>query len=139
MTRLVGIVAQGGNYLDSTCAGKCSAGYYCSAGSGSATQNACPSGDKSVYCPAGSAEPVAVSPGYKAASGQTKQEPCPAGSYCSGGVQKDCPVGRYGSASGLFTAECSGECQAGCVALRIVAASGCAAACWSAKPNIATV
>ena len=103
----------GGTYLDSTCKGKCSAGYYCNAGSSSATQYACPSSDKSVYCPAGSAEPEAVSDGYKAVSGQTTQEPCAAGKYCRLGVERNCPVGKYGSASGMFASSCSGECTPG--------------------------
>jgi len=84
----------------STCNGQCTAGYYCTAGSTSATQNACGTGN---YCPAGS-------------SGATV---CPAGTYgstttlttssCTG----QCSAGYYGSSTGQTAATCNGACTAG--------------------------
>jgi len=55
--------ADAAGQTDAECEGGCLAGYYCPAGSASATQTPC--GHAAVYCPAGSAAP----------------ERCPAGSY----------------------------------------------------------
>src|SRR3989344_4975637 len=74
----------------STCNGQCTAGYYCTAGSTSATQNACGTGN---YCPAGS-------------SGATV---CPAGS--SGTT--NCAAGYYGSSTTNSVSTCNGACTAG--------------------------
>ena len=49
----------------SDCSGKCTAGYYCPAGSVSATANDC--GSAAFYCPEGSGAPVAVRAGYYSA------------------------------------------------------------------------
>ena len=66
-----------------TCSGICSAGYYCGAGSTSATQYT------AATCPVGS----------YCAAGTTAVQPCPAG--------------RYGSTVGLTSAICTGACTAG--------------------------
>ena len=41
------------------------------------------------------------------------QLPCPLGRYCSGGLQRACPPGRFGNVTSLPTAACSGLCAAG--------------------------
>jgi hypothetical protein len=43
---------------------------------------------------------------------------CPAGFYCTGGVRRACPPGRYGAESGLQSSACSGLCKEGCVGAR---------------------
>jgi hypothetical protein len=99
----------------SSCSGSCSAGYYCPAGSISATAFAC--GNNTVYCPAGAAAPLNVGVGNYSvgvsASTRDSQSVCAAGSYCSGGVSTSCPSGVYGNTSGLSSAACSGLCLAG--------------------------
>ena len=85
----------------SQCSGMCEAGYYCPAGSTSATANDCGSADK--YCPAGSGSPIDVSEGYYSGpedsneANRSEQTICPAGSYCIDGVKNECPAGTYGS------------------------------------------
>lgn len=78
-------------------AGQCSAGYYCTAGSTTPTENPCPPLN---YCPAGSSGPSPCQPGlllccctlkvpytgYYCAGSQGGPTPCPAGSYCPGGT-----------------------------------------------------
>jgi hypothetical protein len=87
------------------CTGPCSAGYYCPAGSTSATQIACPSGS---YCMEGAR--ASCPPGTTSASNATELSacaPCPAGSYCPGGAASiPCPAGSF-SATAAFTATCS--------------------------------
>jgi hypothetical protein len=41
------------------------------------------------------------------------QEGCEPGSYCVGGVKKDCPAGTFGRVARLKDAKCSGLCYAG--------------------------
>lgn len=72
----------------SNCSGLCSAGYFCDVASESNVQHAC--GSESVFCVAGSATPSNVSAGHysdgsSSPDRRTRQEPCPAGSYCDGG------------------------------------------------------
>ncbi|MBR3930134.1 MAG: hypothetical protein IKJ62_00970, partial [Alphaproteobacteria bacterium] len=97
----------------STCNGSCTEGYYCPEGSTSSTQNACSAG---YYCPAGSASQSpctgrtqysaakasacsTVSSGYYTtncnSSGNycTGQSQCTGATYCSGGIQYNCPSG----------------------------------------------
>ena len=113
-----------GECLDGGCVGPalCQEGYYCPAGSVSATQVSC--GSAAVYCPAGSPAPVAVSPGYfstgpsqelhlEDAYTRTGQQLCLPGSYCAQGVMRPCPEGTFGADAGLQTAACSGPCLAG--------------------------
>ncbi len=70
-----------------------------------------------VYCPAGSALPLVVRPGYYTAGGnattRSEQFPCPMGTYCALGVITECPAGRYGRAERLMTSACSGPCAKG--------------------------
>lgn len=108
-------------------------GWYCPAGSVSPYERAC--GDTSVYCPAASAAPTPVSPGYYTAAARfgnvtayadmpegenhmglrhTAQTLCEPGNYClSDGVRYQCPPGRYGSTPGLTVSSCSGPCLPG--------------------------
>lgn len=142
-------VCPGGRYggtkqmTNSSCSGACIEGWYCPAGSVSPYQNAC--GDPSTYCPASSAAPTPVSPGYYTVASfdnetafdmpngenhlglrHTMQTLCPPGYYClTDGLAYACPPGRYGAASGLTASSCSGSCQAGhyCEEASIVATS----------------
>ena len=123
-----------------TCEGKCQAGYYCTEGSASPTQNKCENdripGKKTgkkytnkVYCPPGSWEPTQVSegfycihtgieagamdiydPGLELCSAEI---PCDPGYYCSAGRKHPCPPGTFGWRHGLTTQLCSGLCAAG--------------------------
>lgn len=77
-----------------------------------------PCGNSTVYCPAGSSRPTAVSPGNytlggASESGRTAEEVCPKGRYCHQGVAVLCPPGTFGEQEGLDNAECSGPCPAG--------------------------
>jgi hypothetical protein len=62
-----------------------------------------------------------VTPGYysepEAETYDTRyfQSPCQPGYYCSGGVRKQCPAGRYGSTPLLQGEDCSGLCAPGYV------------------------
>ncbi|RYG67158.1 hypothetical protein EON64_08080, partial [archaeon] len=101
------------------CSGRCSAGYFCPAGSSSPTEKVC--GGRHVFCPEGSAQPIYAPAGRYTASivdnstgsVQTHSEPCAPGSYCMNGVQVPCPVGVYGNVDSLATASCSAPCRAG--------------------------
>jgi hypothetical protein len=82
--------------INESCSGECFPGWFCPAGSISATQKPC--GDTALYCPAGSGSPVHVTRGYYsvgavADSGaiidddlyklnRVAEEICPPGSYC---------------------------------------------------------
>ena len=113
---------------------QCTAGYYCLAGSISATQNECGLGN---YCPfgSGSATPcpagtygsttTLTSPvctdvctaGYYCLAGSTSatENECGLGNYCpsGSGSATPCPAGTYGSATTLAVSTCDGECTAG--------------------------
>ena len=59
-----------------------------------------PCGNVSVFCPAGSSAPTAVSVGYYTGGGSNAstffmQTPCPQGSYCVNGTQLSCPGGYF--------------------------------------------
>lgn len=101
----------------SSCDGVCQAGYFCPAGSTSATAIACDTPD--AYCPAGITSPVQTPAGYYATSGDAAAglyaavQLCEAGHYCRNGVRRACAAGRYGSEDGLFTSWCSGLCPPG--------------------------
>ena len=93
----------------STGNGACTAGYYCTAGSTSATQNACGAGK---YCPAGSSGTTNCAAGYYGSSTtnsvSTCNGACTAGYYCTAGstsaTQNACGTGNYcPAASGSAT------------------------------------
>ena len=136
------------------CNGPCAPGYYCSAGSTTAFQFTCPFG---YYCPAGtnyifqypcpagtygnasgltSAQCVDVCPlGYFCPVGTFNVIPCPAGTFCSGGVGATPPVcnisgyycpqnapsatafpcdpGFYGASAPQNFSTCTGPCSPG--------------------------
>ena len=121
-----------------SCSGLCVAGHFCPIGSVNNATHTC--GGAAWYCPEGSAEPIAVNPGYYTVGGheireadaagglkyvsiaspdtRVNQAKCEAGHYCSGdGVKRPCPAGRYGQPvvglAGLSSAECSGLCHRG--------------------------
>ncbi|GBG23860.1 NACHT, LRR and PYD domains-containing protein 12 [Hondaea fermentalgiana] len=124
----------------STCSGSCAPGFYCPAGSTSATQEICPLGS---YCPEGTPGPntfrcplgtyndavgltsieecpvCEASPGFVCAVGSSSTPsedviPCPLGHYCTGiGLPLPCPSGTYGDEEGLDSPDCSGLCPEG--------------------------
>ncbi|CAM9203414.1 unnamed protein product, partial [Phaeothamnion confervicola] len=104
---------------DESCSALCpeGAGWYCEAGSGSAT--AAPCMWPGSYCPQSSAAPVVVSLGGVsvatpvAAMLYVAQAPCPEGSYCVNGVRNLCPAGSYGDRMRLSSSSCSGLCSRG--------------------------
>lgn len=106
---------------NSYCTDTCAPGYFCPAGSVSPLQQEC--GGVGLFCPEGSALPKAVAAGRYSVDSmggttgsintRVTDAPCPAGHYCVGGVPVQCPVGRYGSVTGLQTMYCSGECLTG--------------------------
>jgi hypothetical protein len=106
----------------SICSGLCSPGYYCPAGSTSPTQYEC--GGPGFFCPEGSEKPIAAASGRKtvrtipgvgstSTSVANTDQLCDYGHYCIGGIQIECPVGKYGDVQGLQTALCSGPCRSG--------------------------
>ncbi|KAJ1447348.1 hypothetical protein M885DRAFT_543143 [Pelagophyceae sp. CCMP2097] len=109
----------------------CAAGFYCPAGSVSATALSCP--PRGAFCPATSGLPRSVSAGFYAlfdagvvGGGAVGEVECPRGSYCLDGVATPCPAGVYGNQTGLqskgCTAECAGagvECAEGSVEPRL--------------------
>jgi hypothetical protein len=65
----------------------------------------------------GSVEPMTAPPG-EYTSGVTeltasRSDSCPPGSYCIGGVRRQCPGGVFGCSPRLSTPSCSGNCSAG--------------------------
>ena len=93
----------------------CTAGYYCSLASSVATETRC--GLTSVYCPAESAAPTAVQPGFYSTGGSSStrsdETQCERGYYCVSGERFACPAGRYrASAGGTSLSECL-PCMAG--------------------------
>jgi hypothetical protein len=86
------------NATSRTCSGICEAGYYCAAGSISATQVECPSG---FYCPFGTVSPVVCPVGFYCPFGSSQPSRCPPGTntlYTQGGAISDCypcPAGTY--------------------------------------------
>ncbi|KAJ1444232.1 hypothetical protein M885DRAFT_73563, partial [Pelagophyceae sp. CCMP2097] len=97
----------------------CDEGYTCP-GLGNVRGDAVPCGNATVFCPAASSEPIAVQRGFYAifAAHRTAREahderPCPPGTYCAAGLQRDCPAGRYGSATAAAEPKCDGPCARG--------------------------
>ena len=82
---------------------RCPPGSYCPCGLKPLPCAAHPS----IFCPANSAAPLNVTPGFFAVAAIaprgnpafTSQAPCPPGFYCSGGVRTPCPAGRFGRAA----------------------------------------
>jgi len=93
-------------YSTSACAGLCTAGYYCPAGSTSSTANPC--GAINTYCPAGSSTSTLVPNGYYSTpltadpTLRTGIAICPASRVCTAGRLLDavdigsCPTGTLG-------------------------------------------
>ncbi len=83
---------------------------------------AAPCGNSSVYCPAGSVEPVIAIAGYytdvaqaatKNTSLMSRLVVCPPGMYCSGGVATPCPAGTYQPDFEMSTPAACIDCEAG--------------------------
>ena len=100
-------------------------GYYCPAGSTSATQIQCGNGQADPvqwFCGSGSASATQVSAGYytqnadgtfaeTALAMRTRalQIQAERGHYAINGLRRSCPAGKYGSTLGLANADCSGN------------------------------
>ena len=102
------------------CSGQCAAGHFCPQNSTQPRQFECGEHSdipESVFCPAGSGEPVEADAGYFSLSGsrttRSAQQKCPAGSFCRNGIASLCTKGRYGSTVGSSVAECDGPCAPG--------------------------
>ena len=99
----------------STCSGKCDEGYFCPKGSRSSKEKHC--GSVQFYCPLGSGIRYSVSAGFytigETASTRKAQIICEPGHYCRLGIKRECEAGRFGNASGLSDANCTGVCPAG--------------------------
>lgn len=95
-----------------SCSGCCSAGYYCTSGSSSATQNRC-GGVGQLYCPACSSGPTTVSPTWRttptagALDLRTGQESCPSGYTCTNGLTD--PAIRLLAGTTCATGTCQGS------------------------------
>ena len=101
------ITTPAGQYSLSTATaptGYCAAGYYCPAGSSSATAFPCPVGTYNTNTGGGSQAACAtcVAGGYCPQASVTPTV-CPRGSYCTTGVTtpSPCPIGTYGNTTGL--------------------------------------
>lgn len=120
----------------------CPAGKFCpgesGAGLGTVTPASC--GGPEFYCPMSSTSPTRVTDGYYTVGGDLSEDAelrvlqveCPVGSYCGDGVRALCPAGRFGNATGLTSAECSGHCTAGC-ACPAGSVTACSVACTDAQ------
>jgi hypothetical protein len=118
------------------CRGPCSPGYACPANSTNATVSICTPGKYSSGglgvcspCPvgvygsaSGLTSPACSGPctaGYACPAGSTSSlaSICSPGLYSTSGlgVCSPCPLGVYGSTSGVTSPACSGSCSAGCV------------------------
>ncbi|KAF4127591.1 hypothetical protein GN958_ATG23220 [Phytophthora infestans] len=101
---------------DASCSGVCPVGFACPEGTASATTWPC---DHDTFCPAGSAKPRAPRPGTHVVktTRRTEEVACPVGSFCSPneapGGSRLCPGGTFGNVTGLASATCSGQCNAG--------------------------
>ena len=86
-----------------SCSGACHPGYFCKEGAHSGKESKC--GATGLYCPEGSFEPTPVTSGYWTISGgpltRANQSICPAGYFCSIGIRRKCPKGRFGATAGL--------------------------------------
>ena len=91
------------------CSGPCPPGFFCPPG----TADPLPCTRADSYCPAGSAAPQPVSPGFYSDPSRSRQSICPPGSFCIAGMELPCPSGTFGASPGLSTNTCSGPCPAG--------------------------
>jgi hypothetical protein len=105
--------------LTNGCSGLCDAGYYCTAGSSSASKHAC--GGVGVFCAAGASSPTVVTSGHYSspttagATLRTGETRCEAQSYCVGGEKKECRAGYYcpaGAATEIPCVDPSSFCPA---------------------------
>ncbi len=99
--------------VSASCPQQCRGGYFCPAGSISATRFEC--GGTAVICPPGSGRPIPVGRGNFSWGGpnertHTNQTVCTPGTFCQEGIVKSCPEGTYGDRSGLYNESCSGPC-----------------------------
>jgi hypothetical protein len=126
----------------SSCSGQCQAGYYCPAGSSSATANSCtvgsfcPSGSSSDadcgvghYCPTTISRYICPAGTYCSGLRATSSTLCPAGSYCTEGAASPtlCTAGSYcpaGSTTTLGAGQCDVSC-ATCDGLSDTACTSC--------------
>lgn len=64
-----------------------------------------------------SGSPLSVTAGHFTSGGspvtRTSESPCLAGTFCSGGVQQQCPAGSYGSSDLETDSACDGTCDGG--------------------------
>ncbi|KAJ0392262.1 hypothetical protein P43SY_006024 [Pythium insidiosum] len=142
--------------LDSpACSGPCAPGYFCPAGSTSATPRAC--GSARFYCPQGSGARRLVDDGYytmqlpfsidstlgrrTAASSSTASQQllCEPGFFCANGIRQPCPPGTYGDRSGLTTSACAGPCPPGYYCPRATAVPiACPAGTYGGQPGLSS-
>lgn len=108
-----GVYGRESGLRSSMCSAPCPAGYFCPPAI--ATPLEC--GATNVYCPLGSASPIAVPRGFYSLGSSVKTRAavarCPAGSFCLSGTRSACPAGIYGASEGLSTPACSGACPSG--------------------------
>ena len=105
-----------GGLNSSMCSGLCQEGYYCQAGSLSATEHEC--GASYVFCPRGSTAPMLSGAGRKTIGGTNNMTRisdtlCQRGFYCVRGEEYLCPIGVFGDVEGLSSELCVGFCVAG--------------------------
>jgi hypothetical protein len=134
-----------GNTLGQTssaCSGNCAAGYYCPAGSVSATEGKCPAGyycpaattapiicPQGKFCPFGSSSPTMCPVGtyniYTGKSALTDCLPCDAGTYCNtqGSPGPPCPIGNYCPTSSTSPVPCPPGTY--CAATGLIAPTAC--------------
>ena len=95
----------------------CDPGYYCPVGSVSSQGASC--GGAAFFCTGEASSPTAVQVGWFSTPEEagvnlrTGEEPCPPGSYCSGGVKYLCGLGRWGNRPEEYDIGCSGPCRPG--------------------------
>jgi len=114
----LGTFSQGDGAFTSLCSGPCRAGRYGNTTGldSSDCSGACPRGS---YCPTGTAQPIPCKAGFVCnLEGQVDSvDACPAGFFCPKGTADansfPCPAGRFGNATGLLDANCSGACRPG--------------------------
>ncbi|GLD94486.1 hypothetical protein PINS_up003097 [Pythium insidiosum] len=142
--------------LSPACSGPCAPGFFCPAGSTSATSRAC--GSARFYCPQGSGARRLVDAGFytmqlpftvddggfrqrhePSSSSASQQRQCEPGFFCSNGIRRPCPPGTVGDRPGLTTAACSGPCPAGFYCPEATAVPiPCPAGTYGAQPGLAS-
>jgi hypothetical protein len=99
----------------------CPPGFFCAESTGNlSVSEACTA--PAFYCPAEVAAPLTTLDGFYSVcvDGLVVAEPvciataeCVAGKYCTHGIARPCPAGRYGDTVRVTNASCSGVCSAG--------------------------